>query len=98
MTSLNGTMECTYRGVPYEARVKWDDETDLFHGEVSNMRDVITFQGRTVEELQAAFKASIQDYLNFCAETGDPPERPFSGRFLARVPPPCPSPHRQGCR
>ncbi len=35
-----------YKG--YFARVEFDDEANIFHGEVINTRDVITFQGKSV--------------------------------------------------
>lgn len=34
----------------YLARVEYDDEATIFHGEVINTRDVITFQGKSVAE------------------------------------------------
>lgn len=43
----------TYDG--YVATVELDEEAGLFHGEVINTRDVLTFQGRTLDELKAAF-------------------------------------------
>ena len=52
----------------FVGRVEFDSEADLFHGEVINMRDVITFQGRSVKELRKAFVDSIEDYLVFCEE------------------------------
>ena len=75
----------TYKG--YEARVELDDEAGVLHGEVINTRDVITFQGASVKELEAAFHDSVEDYLEFCAARGEDPEKPFSGRILVRVPP-----------
>ena len=42
-----------YKG--YRAHVEWDPEPGLFHGEVLDTRDVITFQGKSVEEVQDAF-------------------------------------------
>ena len=57
----------------------------MFHGEVLDMRDVITFQGKSVEELEQAFRDSIDDYLEFCEERGEEPERPFSGRLMLRL-------------
>ncbi|MGA2195796.1 MAG: type II toxin-antitoxin system HicB family antitoxin [Bryobacteraceae bacterium] len=75
----------TYKG--YQARVEMDEEAGLFHGEVINTRDVITFQGRTVRELKKAFADSVDDYLEFCAVRGEEPEKPFSGKFLVRVSP-----------
>ncbi len=72
----------------YEATVAFDEAADIFHGEVINLRDVITFQGRSVAELKRAFKASVMDYLAFCRERGEEPERPYSGQFMVRVEPP----------
>jgi len=71
----------------YIAMVDFDDEADIFHGEVINMSDVITFQGRTTEELRSAFRESIDDYLIFCSETNRQPIKPFSGKMLIRTSP-----------
>ena len=59
----------------------------MFHGEVINLRDVITFQGQTVNELRRAFQESVEDYLAFCAERGEQPEKPYSGKFSVRINP-----------
>jgi len=72
----------------YSGSVEFDDEAGLFHGEVIDTRDVITFQGQTVEEIQTAFRDSIDDYLEFCLERGEKPDKPFSGKFVLRLPPP----------
>jgi len=74
-----------YKGYP--ATVRFDDRADTFHGEVMNIRDVVTFQGRTVKELRQAFRDSVDDYLDFCAQRGEEPARPFSGRFVVRANP-----------
>jgi predicted HicB family RNase H-like nuclease len=44
--------------------VEFDDEAGIFHGEVIDTRDVITFQGRSVDELETAFQDSTDDYLD----------------------------------
>lgn len=75
----------TYKGYP--ALVEYDDEAELFHGEVIGIRDLVTFQGRTVDQLKAAFHDSVDDYLEFCAERGEEPNKPLSGRFLVRIDP-----------
>lgn len=74
-----------YKG--YLGRVEYDDEAGIFHGEVINLRDVITFQGETVQELRVAFQESVEDYLAFCVGRGEEPERPYSGTFTVRIPP-----------
>lgn len=71
----------------YVATVQYDDDAEIFHGEVINTRDVITFQGKSVKDLRKAFKDSIDDYIAFCKERGEAPEKPFSGQFVVRVPP-----------
>ena len=72
----------------YTGQVEFDDEAGIFHGEVLDLSDVVTFQGRTVEELERAFRESVEDYLAFCQERGEAPDKPFSGRLMLRLPPP----------
>ena len=72
-----------YKG--YGCTIRFDDEAHFFHGEVTGLRDVITFQGRTVDELKTAFRDSVDDYLDYCASRGEPADKPYSGRFLLRI-------------
>ncbi len=74
-----------YKG--YIGKVEFDDEANIFHGEIINLRDVVTFQGETVGDLRSAFKESTDDYLEFCKEQGESPEKPYSGKFMVRVEP-----------
>jgi len=62
-------------------------EDGVFLGRVAGLRDVITFEGTTFGEVERAFHDSIDDYLAFCAERGEPPDRPYSGRIPLRVSP-----------
>ena len=71
----------------YTGNAEFDDEAGLFHGEVLDTRDVITYQGTSVEELELAFRESVEDYLAFCQERGEEPDKPFSGRLMLRLPP-----------
>lgn len=71
----------------YIGHVEFDDEAEIFYGEVINTRDVITFQGKTVKELKKEFVESVEDYLAFCLKRGEEPERPFSGKFNVRLDP-----------
>jgi predicted HicB family RNase H-like nuclease len=73
-----------YKG--YIGKVELDDEAGILHGEVLNVRDVITFEGTCVEEIHKGFRDSVDDYLDFCAQRGESPEKPFSGKFVVRLP------------
>lgn len=74
-----------YKG--YAAKVEFDDEAEIFHGEVIGIKDVITFQGKTAKEIKKAFKDSVDDYLAFCKERGEAPDKPFTGKFVVRISP-----------
>jgi len=77
----------TMRYKDYEATVEFDEDAEIFHGEVADLRDVITFQGKSVAALKKAFADSIEDYLAFCKVRGEEPEKPFSGQFVVRTEP-----------
>ena len=74
-----------YKG--YDARVTFDDEAGILHGEVAGIRDVVTFQGQSVTELRGAFQESIDDYIRFCKERGKTPETPYSGEIPLKLSP-----------
>jgi len=75
----------TYNG--YIGDIEYDDQAKTFHGEVVNLRDVITFQGNSVDELEQAFQSSVDDYIAWCREEGVTPEKPYSGKFNLRLTP-----------
>jgi predicted HicB family RNase H-like nuclease len=62
-------------------------DAGIFVGRVAGLRDVITFEGATFSEVEQAFRDSIDDYLAFCAQRGEPPDRPYSGKIPLRVSP-----------
>ena len=74
-----------YKG--YIGKVEYDDENKVFTGEVINTKTVITFHGRTVDELENEFHVSVDDYLDWCKEDGVEPEKPYSGKFNVRMEP-----------
>lgn len=75
----------TYKG--YQGSFEYDPEADIFHGDVLHLADVITFQGRSIDELKTAMADSIEVYLEYCAKKGREPEKPFSGTFNVRLQP-----------
>jgi len=71
----------------YTGKVKYDDEAEIFYGEVIGLRDVVTFKGTSVKELQKSFRESIDEYLAFCKRMNKVPDIPASGRLILRIPP-----------
>lgn len=74
-----------YKG--YTGVLEVDEEAGILFGDVIGLRDVITFQGESVEAARTSFHESIDFYLEICAKQDKPPEKPFSGRFLVRITP-----------
>lgn len=75
----------SYRG--QVARVEFDAEDSLFVGRLAGINDVVGFHADTVDELTAAFREAVDDYLAACERAGKPAEKPYSGRMLFRVAP-----------
>ncbi len=65
----------TLRHKDYVATIEAGAEAGIFHGEVINTRDVLTFQGRSLEELTQASADTVADYEDWCRERGKEPER-----------------------
>ena len=74
-----------YKG--FVGQAEYDAEAHVFHGEVLDTRDVITFESDTVAGLERAFRDSIDDYLDFCSQCGEDPDKPFTGRLTLRLSP-----------
>jgi predicted HicB family RNase H-like nuclease len=80
----------TYKG--YSGVIEVDLEAGELFGRTVGMRDIITFQGTTVEEVRKSVEESVDFYLSCCEEENRIPDRPYSGRFNVRI---SPEVHRQ---
>lgn len=72
-----------YKG--YTGVLEIDEEDNLLHGRVAGLRDLVTFEGRTVSEARRSFEESIDFYLKSCAEDGVEPDRPDSSNDQAVI-------------
>ncbi|MEI7835654.1 MAG: type II toxin-antitoxin system HicB family antitoxin [Planctomycetota bacterium] len=72
-----------YKG--YFEKVEYDAEANILHGEVLGIRDVVTFQARSVDEVERAFHESADDYLAFCRDRREKTDKPCSGKFVVRI-------------
>jgi predicted HicB family RNase H-like nuclease len=71
----------------YEATIEYDEVDQIFFGRVINTRDVISFDGESVEELKQSFETVIEEYLDDCKKEGKKPDKSFSGQFNLRISP-----------
>ena len=79
-----------YKG--YTAQIEIDETAGILFAKVLDIKDTITFQGNTVKELEQEFHNSVDDYLEWCDELGEKPNKPFSGQLPFRT---TPEKHRQ---
>lgn len=75
----------TYKG--YAARIEYSDDDGCFIGHVAGIQDVVGFHGDSVAELRTAFEEAVDDYLETCEKLNRPPQKPYSGNLMLRVPP-----------
>ena len=64
----------------YSAKIEYDEELDLFRGEILGLNGGADFYGENPKEVRAEFKKSLQVFLEVCKEKGIEPKRNFSGK------------------
>jgi predicted HicB family RNase H-like nuclease len=69
----NQEMQVLYKG--YAGHFAYDEDLDLFEGSVSNCKDLITFQGKSIDAVIIAFKDAINEYIEWCEKIGKEPEK-----------------------
>lgn len=57
-----------YKG--YVGTVTTNAEDGCFYGTVQGIKDLVTFEGDSIEEVKKSFEESVDDYLEFCEENG----------------------------
>ncbi|WP_133510990.1 type II toxin-antitoxin system HicB family antitoxin [Candidatus Thiosymbion oneisti] len=75
----------TYR--EYAARIDYSDDDGCFIGHIAGINDVVGFHGESVAELRTAFEEAVDDYLETCEKLNRPPQKPYSGNLMLRIPP-----------
>ena len=73
-----------YKG--YTGCVEYDEEDNSFFGHVLGLSKVgISYEGDTAELLKKDFEEGVDDYLAWCEESGNPAEKPYSGKTIIRM-------------
>jgi predicted HicB family RNase H-like nuclease len=72
-----------YKG--YAGNVVFSEEDAVFHGKVTGIKALISFEGDSVAALTKDFQDAVDEYLNFCIKNNKEPEKPFKGSFNVRI-------------
>ena len=82
LRQLNNTMK--YKS--YTGSVEFSQEDGVFFGLILGIRSLISYEGKTAEELLQDFKESVDFYIEDCKERNEKPEVPYKGSFNVRIP------------
>ena len=71
----------------YCGSVEFSAEDNCLYGKILGINDLVSFEGKTVEDLRSDFEESVDDYLETCANLGKQPEKEYKGTFNVRISP-----------
>jgi predicted HicB family RNase H-like nuclease len=69
----------------YVGSIEFSEADAVLHGKAAGIKSLISFEGDTVNAITEDFHNAVDEYLEFCAETGKQPEKPFKGSFNVRI-------------
>jgi predicted HicB family RNase H-like nuclease len=67
--------------------VRFSAEDQVFYGKIEGIDDLVTFEGRSVDELTSAFQEAVEDYAELCEIAGKPVRKSYKGSFNVRIDP-----------
>ena len=73
-----------YKG--YKGSVEYSKADDCLFGKVQGLgKDLIAYEGQTLDELRKDFENGIDSYLEGCKADGIEPAKPYSGKLNLRM-------------
>lgn len=72
-----------YRG--FYGSIEASPEDGCLYGRLLYIQPLVNYEGLTVPDTEAAFRAAVDDYLADCERHGLKPEQPCKGTFNVRV-------------
>ncbi len=80
---MSSTMQ--YRG--YTGSVEFSESDALFYGKVQGIRSLISYEGSTAQDLIEDFHVAVDQYLAYCADNHQEPEKAYMGNFRVQISP-----------
>ena len=68
----------------YYGSVEFSEEDGIFFGKVQGVRSLISYEGRTADELVNDFHGAVDEYLEECEREGIKPETAYKGSLNVR--------------
>ena len=74
-----------YKG--YYTKVEYSAEDHVLYGKIEGIKDLINFECENLGDVEKKFHEAVEDYLAFCEDLGESPDKPYKGVFNVRIPP-----------
>ena len=74
-----------YKG--YHTLVEFDASTGTLFGKIEGIKDLVTFETTDTTKVEEEFHLAVDDYLAFCEEIGQEPNKEYKGSFNIRINP-----------
>ena len=75
----------TYKG--FIGSVHFAAEDRVFYGKIEGINDLITFEGKTVNQLEEGFKYMVDEHIKDCKKNNLPVEKSYKGNLNIRLAP-----------
>ena len=66
----------------YLGTVEYSSSDKVLYGKVIGINGLVSYEGDSIESLQADFEEAVDDYLEMCAEQGVEPQKTYKGTFV----------------
>lgn len=66
MISYITIMKETIKYKKYIGSVDFSQEDNLYYGKIQGIKDLVTYEGKSISELNIAFKEAVEDYEELC--------------------------------
>ena len=80
-------MSDTLKYKNYIGSIEYNEEDNLLFGKVQGLsRVLISYEGKSIDELKQDFIDGVEHYLESCKEQGTEPQKSYTGSFNVRIP------------
>lgn len=70
----------TFLHMDYRGSFEYDAEDHILHGKILGIRDLVLYEGNSVEEVEQNFKDAVDEYIDDCQRYGRPADAPHQQR------------------
>ncbi len=71
----------------YMGTVEYSSSDNVLFGKVVGINGLVSYEGKSIEELQKDFEEAVDDYIEMCEEQGIEPQKTYKGTFNVRISP-----------